>query len=39
MCASAKNCEAAMGEAFIGLIVALALAAYLIHALLKPEKY
>jgi len=39
MPAYAKNCEAAMSEAFIGLLVALGLAAYLVHALLKPEKY
>jgi len=28
-----------MAEAFIGLLVALGLAAYLVHALLHPEKY
>jgi len=39
MCASAKSCEATMAEAFIGLIVALGLGAYLVHALLHPEKY
>jgi K+-transporting ATPase KdpF subunit len=39
MCVFAKDCEAAMSEAFIGLLVAVALAAYLVHALLKPEKY
>jgi K+-transporting ATPase KdpF subunit len=39
MCASANGCEAIMAEAFIGLIVAAGLAAYLVHALLYPEKY
>ena len=39
MFASANGCEAAMAEAFIGLIVALGLGAYLVHALLHPEKY
>jgi K+-transporting ATPase KdpF subunit len=39
MCASAKSCEAVMAEAFIGLLVALGLGAYLVHALLHPEKY
>ncbi|MEO6608621.1 MAG: K(+)-transporting ATPase subunit F [Aestuariivirga sp.] len=28
-----------MAEAFIGLIIALGLGAYLLHALLHPEKY
>jgi K+-transporting ATPase KdpF subunit len=36
---SAQDCEALMAEAFIGLIVALGLGAYLFHALLYPEKY
>ena len=39
MCASANGCEAVMAEAFIGLIVAVGLGAYLVHALLHPEKY
>jgi K+-transporting ATPase KdpF subunit len=39
MSASATGCEAAMAEDFIGLLVALGLAAYLVHALLHPEKY
>lgn len=39
MCGSATSCEAVMSEAFTALLVALALAAYLVHALLKPEKY
>jgi K+-transporting ATPase KdpF subunit len=39
MSASANGCEAIMAEAFIGLIVALGLGAYLVHALLHPEKY
>jgi K+-transporting ATPase KdpF subunit len=39
MCVSANGCEAAMAEAFIGLLVALGLGAYLVHALLHPEKY
>ncbi|MFT3987898.1 K(+)-transporting ATPase subunit F [Aestuariivirga sp.] len=39
MCASASGCEAEMAEAFIGLLVALGLGAYLVHALLHPEKY
>jgi K+-transporting ATPase KdpF subunit len=28
-----------MAEAFIGLLVAIGLAAYLVHALLHPERY
>jgi K+-transporting ATPase KdpF subunit len=39
MCVSANGCEPIMAEAFIGLLVALGLAAYLVHALLHPEKY
>jgi K+-transporting ATPase KdpF subunit len=39
MFAFVSDCEAAMSETFIGLLVALGLAAYLVHALLKPEKY
>jgi K+-transporting ATPase KdpF subunit len=39
MSAFVRSCEAAMTEAFIGLLVALGLAAYLVHALLHPEKY
>lgn len=39
MSASASGCEAAMSEAFIGLLVALGLGVYLVHALLHPEKY
>jgi K+-transporting ATPase KdpF subunit len=39
MFASANGCEAKMAEAFIGLLVALGLGAYLVHALLYPEKY
>jgi K+-transporting ATPase KdpF subunit len=39
MSASANGCEAVMAEAFIGLLVALGLGAYLVHALLHPEKY
>ena len=35
----AISCEAIMAEALIGLIVAIGLGAYLIHALLYPEKY
>ena len=39
MFVSAISCEVAMAEAFIGLIVAIGLGAYLVHALLHPEKY
>ena len=39
MSVSANGCEAIMAEAFIGLIVAVGLGAYLVHALLHPEKY
>jgi K+-transporting ATPase KdpF subunit len=39
MCAFARICEAVMAEAFIGLVVALGLGAYLVHALIHPEKY
>jgi K+-transporting ATPase KdpF subunit len=39
MSVSANGFEAIMAEAFIGLLVALGLGAYLIHALLHPEKY
>ena len=39
MCAFAISCEAMMAEAFFGLIVAIGLGAYLVHALLHPEKY
>ena len=39
MSVSANGCEAVMAEAFIGLIVAVGLGAYLVHALLHPEKY
>jgi K+-transporting ATPase KdpF subunit len=35
----ARSCEGIMAEAFIGLLVGVGLAAYLIHALLHPEKY
>jgi K+-transporting ATPase KdpF subunit len=28
-----------MSEAFLGLLIALGLAAYLVHALLHPERY
>jgi K+-transporting ATPase KdpF subunit len=39
MSVSANGCEATMAEPFIGLLVALGLGAYLVHALLHPEKY
>jgi K+-transporting ATPase KdpF subunit len=39
MFAFAISCEIAMAEAVIGLIVAIGLGAYLVHALLHPEKY
>ena len=35
----ANGCEATMAESFIGLIVAIGLGVYLVHALLHPEKY
>ena len=39
MSAFAISCEAIMAEAFIGLIVAVGLGVYLVHAMLHPEKY
>jgi K+-transporting ATPase KdpF subunit len=39
MFVSAKGCEAVMAESFIGLLVAIGIGAYLVHALLHPEKY
>lgn len=39
MPAPAAICEAAMTEPLLALVVALALAAYLVHTLVRPEKY
>jgi K+-transporting ATPase KdpF subunit len=39
MPAFATGCEAAMSDPIIALAVAVALAAYLIYALIKPEKF
>jgi K+-transporting ATPase KdpF subunit len=36
---SAISCRPIMADTFIGLIVAIGLGAYLLHALLHPEKY
>jgi K+-transporting ATPase KdpF subunit len=39
MPALATDCEAAMSDPLMALAVAVALAAYLIYALIKPEKF
>lgn len=39
MPASAATCEATMSDPLVALVVALALAAYLVHTLVRPEKY
>ena len=35
----AADCEPAMSEPILALIVAVLLAAYLVHTLVRPEKY